>query len=77
VKLFDEQRSLKRLEEVKEAEELEREEPTCVNCGMCVSVCPYDALKLVNDELSFERNLCTECGLCSDVCPVGVRLPPL
>jgi uncharacterized protein (DUF39 family)/ferredoxin len=77
VKLFDEQHSLKRLEEVKEAEELEREEPTCVNCGMCVSVCPYDALKLVNDELSFERNLCTECGLCSDVCPVGVRLPPL
>ncbi|KAF2958693.1 hypothetical protein AS159_03170 [Thermotoga sp. Ku-13t] len=77
VKLFDEPRSMKGLEEVKEAERFRMEEPTCVNCGMCVGVCPFDALKLVDDVLKFERDLCTNCGLCSDVCPVGVKLPPL
>ncbi|MGB9790615.1 homocysteine biosynthesis protein [Thermotoga caldifontis] len=77
VKLFDEPRSMKGLEEVKQAESFRMEEPTCVNCGMCVGVCPFDALKLVDDVLKFERDLCTNCGLCSDVCPVGVKLPPL
>lgn len=77
VKLFHEQRSLKRLEEVKEAERFQLEEPTCVSCGMCVGVCPTDALRLVNDVRCFEKDLCTNCGLCSDVCPVGVKLPPL
>lgn len=77
VRLFEEPRSMKGLEEVKEAERFRMEEPACVNCGMCVGVCPFDALKLVDDVLKFERDLCTNCGLCSDVCPVGVKLPLL
>lgn len=75
--MFEEPRSMKGLEEVKEAERFRMEEPACVNCGMCVGVCPFDALKLVDDVLKFERDLCTNCGLCSDVCPVGVKLPLL
>lgn len=76
VKFFNEDRSVKPLEEIKEAEKFKVQEPTCVNCGMCVSMCAYDALKLVNDVLQFDRDLCVDCGLCSDVCPVGVKLPP-
>ncbi|MEN3007601.1 homocysteine biosynthesis protein [Pseudothermotoga sp.] len=77
VKFFDEHRSVKSLEEIKEAERFKIQEPTCVNCGMCVGVCMYDALKMVNDVLKFEEDACVRCGLCSDVCPVGVKLPPL
>lgn len=76
VKFFNEVRSVKSLEEIKEAEKFKVQQPVCVNCGMCVSVCAYDALKLVNDLLRFDENLCVDCGLCSDVCPVGVKLPP-
>lgn len=43
----------------------------CLGCGDCVSVCPYDAIK-INDistlpEVDLEK--CVGCGKCMDACP--------
>ncbi|WP_042685376.1 4Fe-4S binding protein [Methermicoccus shengliensis] len=42
----------------------------CGYCGACVSVCPVDALELVETWLEVHE-CCTECGACVRVCPVG------
>jgi len=54
------------------------DELTCVACGMCVQVCPYEAIELVQTgvpnrgrEVTVARvdpNLCMACGLCGAVC---------
>ena len=40
----------------------------CVNCGMCVSVCPGNAHTIENGNHIFDRNLCTACGKCEEAC---------
>jgi len=75
VAYFHEPRIVKKLPQVLEGKPFLRDEPTCVDCGLCTSVCPTDALRLVNAKLTFTQEKCTKCGLCSDICPVGVRLP--
>ena len=42
----------------------------CIDCGACVSLCPTDALHLIDDfrlEYSYEK--CIGCLLCLDSCP--------
>lgn len=75
VAYFHEPRIVKKLPQVLEGKPLTKDDPTCVDCGLCTSVCPTGALKLINAKLAFTKEVCTKCGLCSDVCPVGVRLP--
>ncbi len=41
----------------------------CTGCGLCVKVCPFDAMKLI-DEKAFATESCTLCGACIKVCPV-------
>ena len=51
---------------------------TCVACGLCVEVCPYEAVTLVEKDVPNRgKNLtvaevdsghCMACGLCSSVC---------
>jgi ferredoxin len=42
----------------------------CCHCGLCVGVCPPDAIWL--REVVIEVNeACTDCGLCVRGCPVG------
>ena len=53
-------------------------EKTCVACGLCVEVCPYEAVHLVEKDIPNRgKNLtiaevdsehCMACGLCSSVC---------
>jgi len=75
VQLFNEERSIKSLKEV--SAKIEKEDkPECVDCGACVSLCPFDALLLVDGKFTFLREKCTMCLQCSDACPVGVKLPP-
>jgi digeranylgeranylglycerophospholipid reductase len=42
----------------------------CAYCGGCVSVCPMEALTLVETRLEVSRD-CIDCGDCVMACPVG------
>jgi ferredoxin len=42
----------------------------CGYCGACVSVCPRDALDLVETFIEVSDR-CTDCGICTHVCPMG------
>lgn len=37
----------------------------CIGCGLCVDVCPTNAIKI----FSFRETICSVCGTCVDVCP--------
>jgi heterodisulfide reductase subunit A len=40
----------------------------CTGCGMCVQVCPYDALSLKEGKVEVNEVLCEGCGTCSATC---------
>lgn len=40
----------------------------CTGCGMCVHVCPYDALSLKDGKAEVNEVLCEGCGTCSATC---------
>jgi NAD-dependent dihydropyrimidine dehydrogenase PreA subunit len=40
----------------------------CKKCGICVEICPKNALQL-NRELKVIERKCTSCGLCELYCP--------
>ena len=42
----------------------------CTGCRLCVRVCPYQALEMVDGKASNIIERCEGCGLCSSVCPV-------
>ncbi|SHI85647.1 4Fe-4S dicluster domain-containing protein [Dethiosulfatibacter aminovorans DSM 17477] len=56
--------------------DLEREK--CVNCGLCVTKCPVDAIKmtLVEDvEIPVvNEDLCIGCGVCAHFCPTDAMV---
>ena len=41
----------------------------CRGCGDCVSVCPSDALSLVDGNAVVDNTKCLLCGYCNPVCP--------
>ncbi len=49
----------------------EVEENECTACGMCVDICPVEAISL-NEEgpAQVDSQGCIGCGLCASVCPV-------
>jgi heterodisulfide reductase subunit A len=49
-------------------------EELCIGCGRCVSVCPFSAISLVENNRGEPRSsintaMCKGCGLCASVCP--------
>ena len=42
----------------------------CCYCGACVSVCPANALELIETWLYINED-CTNCSTCTNICPVG------
>jgi electron transfer flavoprotein alpha subunit/NAD-dependent dihydropyrimidine dehydrogenase PreA subunit len=41
----------------------------CTACGLCVKVCPFDAMHLIDQKAEADEK-CTLCGACLKVCPV-------
>lgn len=42
----------------------------CDHCGACVSVCPGDAIVLLEREIRLLEERCDDCQRCVVVCPV-------
>lgn len=54
----------------------------CMHCGMCVALCPVDALSVdrASRLVLFNEEECTACGMCTRICPVGAMegdMPPV
>jgi heterodisulfide reductase subunit A len=46
------------------------DEDACGRCGICVSICPYDAPNLPPEgAVEIDKDLCQACGLCIASCP--------
>lgn len=43
----------------------------CVKCGLCVPICPFQALSLSDNKLNIIKALCKGCGTCATTCPTG------
>ncbi len=47
----------------------------CSGCATCISVCPYDAIKMISENgkryAEVNEILCKGCGSCSGTCPTG------
>jgi len=41
----------------------------CEGCGICVSVCPVQAITVIENKAVIDQNRCSECLLCRDECP--------
>ena len=41
----------------------------CLGFGSCVSVCPFDAIHVVNGVAVVDKEACKACGKCVEVCP--------
>ncbi len=51
-------------------------EGTCLNCGMCLEVCPKKLNPLMFKDskyLTQNHEKCLKCGLCSYICPVHIN----
>lgn len=64
--------NLSSAEELSELEPLHAEvdEDTCIGCGRCVEVCPFEAIELVEGVAKSDPDLCDGCKLCVSWCPV-------
>jgi ferredoxin len=43
----------------------------CDRCGLCLPLCPPEALHLERNMLTVDRGSCTGCEKCVAPCPVG------
>ena len=40
----------------------------CTGCGVCVDICPVEAIKIENDKAVISDE-CVDCGACVNQCP--------
>ena len=43
----------------------------CTGCGDCVSVCPVDAIEIVDGKAEVDEPKCIGCAICVNKCPEG------
>jgi len=43
----------------------------CTGCGLCVPVCPTEAITTIQNKAVIDHNKCTECLKCMNECPVN------
>ena len=41
----------------------------CNKCGLCISVCPVEAISFAGDKIVVDPQRCDGCGKCFRVCP--------
>ncbi len=46
----------------------------CDGCGICISICPYDAIQLKDNLAEIDLDACTLCGACVPDCPTSAIL---
>jgi len=46
-------------------------EPLCTGCGVCIEICPTDAIRLEQGMAIIDQDECTQCEACLDACPEG------
>ncbi|MHA1277254.1 MAG: hydrogenase iron-sulfur subunit [Candidatus Helarchaeota archaeon] len=42
---------------------------SCNNCGICIKVCPYNAIETMNERVLINSLACVGCGACVPECP--------
>lgn len=42
----------------------------CNGCGLCISICPVQAISIIQNKALINQNKCKECLQCMDECPV-------
>jgi len=47
------------------------DKPRCTGCGVCLTVCPLDAVVLEAERAEIREELCNGCGACLSACPEG------
>jgi len=40
----------------------------CTGCSLCLKVCPFDAIRIMDKKAIIDLNKCTICGACKDAC---------
>jgi len=52
-------------------EGVRRDDTVCTHCGVCVSMCPTNALSIdpKTRKVLFTEEKCVACGVCIDACP--------
>lgn len=56
-------------ESISASPQLQWTETPCIGCGICIGVCPENALSREPDGIVIDRRICTSCGICSRECP--------
>ncbi len=53
------------------SKDIKRDEDKCTHCGVCVVMCPTDALRIDKEtrKVIFDSDKCIACELCIDPCP--------
>jgi len=47
------------------------DEARCTGCGVCLSLCPQEAIELEAERAEIRQELCSGCGICIGACPQG------
>jgi len=47
----------------------------CEGCGVCIDVCPVDAITMNDGKAQIDNSICTRCGECFDACPMEMIRP--
>jgi ferredoxin len=43
----------------------------CIRCGLCIKVCPAQAIRLDHNKIKIDRKRCVLCMCCKETCPEG------